>query len=58
VDERNAQLEEAVAKERRDGLDALADEYRPYLERERVGVSMGPKPRRPYWQRRWGGGEL
>jgi hypothetical protein len=45
VEERNAQLEAAVAKERRDGMDALADEYRPYLERERVGVSMGPKPR-------------
>jgi hypothetical protein len=58
VDERNAQLEAAVAKERRDGMDALADEYRPYLERERVGVSMGPKPKRPYWQRKWGGGEL
>lgn len=58
VDERNRMLEEAVQKERRDGLDALADEYRPYLERERVGVSMGPRPRRRYWQRKWGGGEL
>lgn len=57
-EERNAELEAAVKKERRDGLDALADEYRPYLDRGRVGVSMGPKPRRRYWQRKWGGGEL
>lgn len=58
ADELNQQHDERLKRQRESELEALKDEYRPYLDRGRVGVSMGPKPKRPYYQRRWGGGEL
>lgn len=57
VDERNAALEEQVRRERADAMEALHDEYEPYLERGRVGVSLAGVKKRPYWQRRFRGGE-
>jgi hypothetical protein len=57
ADERNAALEDAVRREREQTREAIHDEYAPYLERERVGVSLGAHNRIPYWQRKYRGGE-
>lgn len=57
ADERNRELEAAVRKDREDARQALHDEYAPYLERERVGVSLGAHNKVPYWMRKHRGGE-
>lgn len=58
ADERNAQLHENNRKQSERDREALKDEYRPYLDHERVGVSMATVKRKPYWMRRWKGGEF
>lgn len=55
-DERNDDLKETVAKERRAQLDAIHDEYEAHLERGRVGVSLGATNKVPYWMRQHRGG--
>lgn len=57
AEERNQQLIDRVRADREAAREALHDEYEPYLERERVGVSLGARNRVPYWQRKYRGGE-
>jgi hypothetical protein len=49
-DEFNARLAEERRRDLERDTQALEDDHRPYVERNRVGVSMGTgKPR--YWKR-------
>lgn len=44
VKELNEKHLAGVAKDRRNALDAVADDYRPYIDRGRTSVSLGQRP--------------
>lgn len=56
VDEKNADHEAGVRKQRADAVEALHGDYKAELERGKVSVSMGPRNTVPYWMRRHRGG--
>lgn len=57
ADELNAEHVERLRRQRDEDREAIGEEYRPYLERGRVGVGMSTLKRRPYWQRKYRGGD-
>lgn len=51
ADERNRRLREQTDQLRRDQLEAISDDHRPFVERNRLGVALDVKPKKRYWQR-------
>ena len=57
ADERNQALQERRERDRREALRAVSDEHRAELERGKISVALGTRTKKPYWQRRFRGGE-
>jgi hypothetical protein len=50
ADEHNARLTERKRREADDRTRAVIDDHRPYVERDRVSVSLADTKKRPYWR--------
>jgi hypothetical protein len=51
ADEHNARLAAELERDRQANADAVIEDHRPYVERDRVSVSLSSTKKLPYWQR-------
>jgi hypothetical protein len=51
ADEHNRQVTERLEKEREADIEAVSSDHKPWVERNRVTVSLGPTTKVRYWRR-------